>query len=51
VTCFVAPDDQAGVRTRAAALPVRLSADGIVEVVMPRLSGVERVALDNAMML
>ena len=51
VTCFVAPDDQSGVRTRAAALPVRLGADGIVEVVMPRLSGVERVALDNAMML
>jgi malate dehydrogenase len=51
VTCFVAPDDQAGVRTRAAALPVRLGPSGIVEVVMPRLSGVERVALDNAMML
>ena len=51
VTCFVAPDDQAGVRTRAAALPVRLGPGGLVEVVMPKLSGVERVALDNAMML
>jgi malate dehydrogenase len=51
VTCFVAPDDGAGVRTRAAALPVRLGPEGLVEVVMPRLSGVERVALDNAMML
>jgi malate dehydrogenase len=51
VTCFIAPDDQAGVRTRAAALPVRLGPGGIVEVVMPKLSSIERVALDNAMML
>lgn len=51
VTCFVAPDDQAGVRARAAALPVRLGSSGIVEVVIPALSAVERVALDNAMML
>ena len=51
VTCFVAPDDGAGVRTRTAALPVRLGPDGIVEVVMPGLSVAERVALDNAMML
>ena len=51
VTCFVAPDDRAGVRTRAAALPVRLGAGGLVEVVMPKLSGMERVALDNAMVL
>ena len=51
VTCFVAPDDQAGVRMRAAALPIRLAADGIVEVVMPNLSGIERVALNNAMLL
>ena len=51
VTCFVAPDDRSGVRARAAALPVRMDAGGIVEVVMPKLSAVERVALDNAMML
>ena len=51
VTCFVAPDDQAGIRTRAAALPVRLDSSGLVEVMMPALSAVERVALDNAMML
>ena len=51
VTCFVAPDDQAGVRARAAALPVRLGSSGIIEVMMPALSVVERVALDNAMML
>lgn len=49
--CFVAPDDAGGVRSRAAALPVRLGAEGIVEVVLPALSVAERVALDNAMML
>ena len=51
VTCFVAPDDQAGVRARAVALPVRLGSNGIVEVMMPTLSVAERVALDNAMLL
>ena len=35
VTCFVAPDDQAGLRARAAALPVRLDTSGLVEVMMP----------------
>jgi malate dehydrogenase len=51
VTCFVAPDDDGGVRARTAALPVRLGPGGLVEVVMPALSVVERVALDNAMLL
>lgn len=51
VTCFVAPDDRAGVRARTAALPVRLGPGGLVEVVMPGLSVVERVALENAMLL
>jgi malate/lactate dehydrogenase len=51
VTCFVAPDDLAGVRMRAAALPIRLGAGGMIEVMMPRLSGIERVALDNAILL
>jgi malate dehydrogenase len=51
VTCFIAPDDQAGLRMRAAALPVRFAAGGIAEVVMPRLSAVEQTALENAMML
>ena len=51
LTCFVGPDDDAGVRTRAAALPVRIGPDGIVDVMSPELSVVERVALDNAMML
>ncbi|HEY2904925.1 MAG TPA: hypothetical protein VGJ29_03435 [Vicinamibacterales bacterium] len=48
-TCFVAPDRSAGVRTRTAALPVRLAAHGITDVLMPALSVVEQIALDNAM--
>jgi malate dehydrogenase len=50
-SCFVAPDTSAGTRTRTAAQPVRLGSAGIVEVVLPSLSAVERIALDNAMML
>ena len=51
VICFVAPDMTAGIRTRTAALPVRFGPSGIAEVMMPALSVVEQVALDNAMML
>ena len=52
VTCFVAPDDSAGTRARAArpagaAWTVRES----TEVVWPELSVRERVRLENAMML
>ena len=50
-SCFVAPDDSAGRHTRTGAMPVRLGSAGIVEVVLPSLSAVEQVALDNAMML
>ena len=49
VSCFVAPDTSAGVSSRTAALPVRRGPAGIVDVVIPELSVVERVALDNAM--
>jgi malate dehydrogenase len=49
--CFVAPDDSAGVRMRAAAQTVRLGENGIVEVVLPALSAAEQVAFDNAVML
>jgi malate dehydrogenase len=48
VSCFVAPDTSAGLRTRAAAMPARLGPAGIVDVVTPSLSVVERVALENA---
>jgi malate dehydrogenase len=50
-SCFVAPDLSAGRRVRTAAMPVRLGPAGIAEVLIPRLSVVEKVALDNAMML
>lgn len=51
LSCFVGPDMSAGERTRTAALPVRLRADGIGDVVAPILTVVERVALENAMTL
>jgi malate dehydrogenase len=50
-SCFVAPDTGAGVRTRTAALPVRLASTGIVDVALPPLSVGEKVALDNAIQL
>jgi len=51
VSCFVGPNTKMGTRTRTAALPVRLGANGIVDVLTPSLSVVERVALENAMTL
>ena len=51
VTCFIAPDDSAGIRMRTAALPVRLGDTGVSEVVLPEMSVRERVQLDNAMLL
>jgi malate dehydrogenase len=50
-SCFVAPDDSTGRRTRAAALPVRLGGGGIIDIALPPLNARDRVALDNAMML
>ncbi|HJZ74035.1 MAG TPA: hypothetical protein VKE51_19985 [Vicinamibacterales bacterium] len=50
-SCFVAPDTSAGTHARTAAMPIRLGPAGIVEVVTPSLSVVERVALENAMSL
>jgi len=51
VSCFVGPDDESGVRARAAALPVRLGPTGIVGIDRPALSVHEQVLLDNAMLL
>lgn len=51
LSCFVAPIDSAGKRTRTAALPVRLGPEGVVRVEIPTLSVAARVALDNAMLL
>jgi len=50
-TCFVVPEDAAGVRLRVSAMPVKLGPTGLVDIAMPDLSPGERVALDNAMML
>jgi malate dehydrogenase len=51
VSCFVAPDDSTGQRTRTAAFPVRVGTDGIEQVLVPTLSVVDRIALENATML
>jgi malate dehydrogenase len=51
VVAFVGPDDSAGQRTRAAALPIRLDSRGMACVVLPQLTGRDRVALDSAMLL
>lgn len=51
VSCFVAPDSVEKDRTRTAALPVRLGQAGIAAVVLPSLTVVEQVQLDNALML
>jgi malate dehydrogenase len=51
VSCFVGPDDAAGRRHRAAALPVRLQPGGIASVLEARLTPHDSVALDNAMLL
>jgi malate dehydrogenase len=51
MSCFVAPSDASGRRTRAAALPVRLGSGGVVMMDVPTLSASARVALDNATLL
>ena len=51
LSCFVGPDTSQGTRTRTAALPVRLHASGIRDVIAPALTVVERIALENAMTL
>jgi len=50
VTAFVAPATP-GAGTRTAAVPIRLGRAGVLELVMPELSAVERIAFDNAMRL
>jgi malate dehydrogenase len=51
VSCFVAPDLSTGSHTRTGAMPVRLGSAGILSVLLPSLSAVEQVALDNAMQI
>jgi malate dehydrogenase len=51
MSCFVAPEPGAGTRMRTAAMQVRLGAAGIEAVTTPELTSVERVALENAVMV
>ncbi len=51
LSCFVAPDDSSGRRTRAVALPVALGPDGISRIDLPTLSAATQTALDNAQLL
>lgn len=51
LSCFVAPSDPSGRRTRTCALPARLGSGGVVRVDTPALSTNARVALDNARLL
>ncbi len=51
LSCFVAPDDTSGRRTRAVALPVRLGPDGVSRIELPTLSVATQTALDNAQLL
>lgn len=51
LSCFVAPDDSAGRRTRTIALPVRLGPSGVLGVEVPTLSVAAQTALDNAQLL
>jgi malate dehydrogenase len=48
VSCFVAPGGT-GHRTRTTALPVRLNWRGVDAIVLPELSAIDRVALENVM--
>ncbi len=51
LSCFVAPQERSGQRTRTVALPARLGPRGIERVDTPSLGVQARVALDNAMLL
>ena len=51
ISAFVAPDDSAGRRERAAAFPVRLGDGGIEQIVIPQLTQRHRVLLDTAVQL
>lgn len=51
MSVFLAPDDALGVKAKTVAVPVVLGAGGVERVELPPLSGLDRVALDNAMLL
>ena len=51
VAGFLAPDDAAGRRMRAAAFPLRPGLQGVEEAPMPALTPHDRIALDTAILL
>ncbi|MEQ1728663.1 MAG: hypothetical protein ABL982_09800 [Vicinamibacterales bacterium] len=51
LSCFIAPDDSSGRRTRAIALPITLGPDGVSGIDLPTLSVATQTALDNAQLL
>lgn len=51
LSAFVAPDDRLGRKERTVAVPVMLSPGGIARIEVAPLSGLDRVALDNALRL
>jgi malate/lactate dehydrogenase len=51
LSCFVAPDDTVGRKTRTIALPVKLDGSGVVGIEEPALDAAAGVALENARQL
>jgi malate dehydrogenase len=51
LSAFVAPDDHQGRNERTTAVPVVLNSSGIARIEVPPLSGLDRVAFDNAVRL
>jgi malate dehydrogenase len=51
MSCFVGPDDSFGMRTRTAALPVRLASEGLRIQSLEALSHRERTDVDSALLL
>jgi malate dehydrogenase len=51
VSCFVVPSERSDARSRAAAMPVRLNANGVASIERPTLGGAAQVRLENSMLL
>jgi malate dehydrogenase len=51
VSAFIAPDDSAGRRMRAAAFPVHVGLEGVTAAEMPQLTPHDRVVLETATLL
>lgn len=51
LSAFVAPDNRMGKKERTTAVPVVLNSSGIARIDAPPLSGLDRVAFENAMRL